>query len=188
MNLDAVVIQTLGSAAPLAVAAALGLLCAVSLPAGRRALSRTVGGRVRHPVGWGWTAAFVATVGSLYLSEKVGFAPCSLCWYQRIAMYPLVLVLGVGLIREDAGVWRYGIPLALGGLAISVYHVALQLRPTLDVGACTSGVPCSARYLSVYGFVTIPVMAGSAFLLVAASLLVVRALEGGVRARTEEEG
>ncbi len=129
---------------------------------------------VRHPLAWAWVVATAATASSLYLSDVVGLVPCLFCWYQRIAMYPLVVILGVGTLRGDAGVWRYALPVAAIGILFSAYHVALQFQPTLDVGACTSGVPCSARYLAVFGFVSIPFMAGAAFLSIIALLLLVR--------------
>ena len=116
----------------------------------------------------------LAMGGSLYLSEVAGLLPCLLCWYQRIAMYPLVLVLGVGVLRGEAGAWRYAVPLSVVGLCISLYHVALQLQPALDVVTCDTGAPCSVRYLAVFGFVSIPWMAGGAFLLITALMLAVR--------------
>ena len=143
-------------------------------------------GQERHPIGWAWLVALTATAGSLYLSEVVGFAPCVLCWYQRIAMYPLVFVLGVGLWRRDTGVWRFAIPLPVAGFLISAYHVALQYQPSLELIPCEEGVPCTARYVAVFGVVSIPVMAGAAFLLITAILLVVRALEGEAREIAEE--
>jgi disulfide bond formation protein DsbB len=92
-------------------------------------------------------------------------------------MYPLVFVLGMGTIRGETGVWRYGMPLAVVGLAIAAYHVTIQWMPALDVGACSVGAPCTGRYLAVYGFISIPTMAGAAFLLIISLLLLLRALE-----------
>ncbi|MDZ7780520.1 MAG: disulfide bond formation protein B [Gemmatimonadota bacterium] len=105
--------------------------------------------------------------------------PCVLCWYQRIAMYPLVVVLGVGMVRGDASVWRYGLPLAVIGAGIAAYHVGIQLQPALDVGVCSAGASCTGRYLNVFGFVSIPVMAGGAFLLVASLMALVAWIERG---------
>ncbi len=115
--------------------------------------------------------------GSLYLSEIAHLIPCSLCWYQRIAMYPLVFVLGVGLLRSDPGVWRFATPLSVGGLLIAAYHVTIQWKPTLDIELCTTGAPCTGRYLSVFGFISIPTMAGDAFLLITALMFLLRLLE-----------
>ncbi|RMH11227.1 MAG: disulfide bond formation protein B [Gemmatimonadetes bacterium] len=175
--LFATVVQTLGLLALVAFAAALALFVALALPAGRARLGATFAGRERHPLAWAWGVALIATLGSLYLSEIAHLQPCTLCWYQRIAMYPLVVVLGVGALRGDAGAWRYALPLPLVGGLISAYHVALQLNPGLEIVPCTSGTPCSARLVAVFGFVSIPVMAGAAFLLIAALLLAVRQAE-----------
>jgi disulfide bond formation protein DsbB len=160
-----------------AVALALGLGAALALPSGRARLRDALLGQERHPIGWASGVALLAMAGSLYLSEVVHLTPCSLCWYQRIAMYPLVLVLGVGLVRADTGVWRYAMPLSVLGLLIAIYHVTIQWMPSLDVGACSSGAPCTGRYLAVFGFVSIPTMAGAAFLLIVALLWLVRTLE-----------
>ncbi len=170
-------IQTLGALALLSIATAIALMVALILPRPSSALHRALGGRHRHPIAWAWGLALVATSGSLYLSEVVGFVPCSLCWYQRIAMYPLVLVLGAGMVTGESGVWRYALPLPVVGFVISLYHVIVQHRPTLDLVPCGSGPPCSGRYVAVFGYVTIPVMAGSAFLLIAMLLLTIRSVE-----------
>jgi disulfide bond formation protein DsbB len=116
-------------------------------------------------------------VGSLYLSDVMHFLPCLLCWYQRIAMYPLVVVLGVGMLRSDPGVWRFAIPLPVIGAAIAAYHVMIQWRPNLEVTSCAIGAPCTGRYVAVFGFISIPTMAAAAFLLITVLLLLVRALE-----------
>jgi disulfide bond formation protein DsbB len=168
---------TLATLALIAAAAALGLLGTLSSSAGRTRLIDALIGRERHPLGWAWSVALIAMIGSLYLSEVVHLTPCSFCWYQRIAMYPLVFVLGVAMVRGDAGAWRYALPLAVVGLLIAIYHITIQWQPSLDVGACSSGAPCSGRYLAVFGFVSIPTMAAGAFLLLIALLLLVRTLE-----------
>lgn len=176
MRLYATVVQTLGALALVAVALAVLLLAMLAVPRGRERLRRGLGGSDRHILAWVWIVAAVAMAGSLYFSDGVGFVPCLLCWYQRIAMYPLVLVLGVGLVRGDPGVWRYGVPLSVVGLVIAAYHVALQLRPSLEVVSCQAGAPCSARYVAVFGFVSIPGMAAAAFLLITALLLTLAAI------------
>lgn len=185
MSFYAPVVSTLGGLALVAVAGGLGLLGAVATPAGRGWLERTFLGYERHLVAWAWVPATVATVGSLYLSDVVGLLPCLFCWYQRIAMYPLVLVLAVALARGDAGVWRYALPLSVVGLLLAIYHVALQWNPALEVVSCDVGAPCSGRYLAVFGFITIPTMAGSVFLLISALLLALRVVEGADRPPVE---
>ena len=117
-----------------------------------------------------WLVALVATVGSLIYSEVAHFIPCRLCWFQRIAMYPLAIILFVGAIRREIVVKYYALPLALGGLAISVYHYLVQLFPSLEGGSCDPTNPCSARYVEVFGFISIPFMAGAGFILIAVLL------------------
>tara|TARA_Y100001936_G_scaffold151196_1_gene147448 strand:+ start:597 stop:926 length:330 start_codon:yes stop_codon:yes gene_type:complete len=89
-------------------------------------------------------------------------------------MYPLVLLLGSAAIRRDIGVWRYGLPLSVIGLTISIYHITIQWKPALDIGTCATGAPCTGRYLSVFGFISIPTMAGSVFLALTALMLLLR--------------
>jgi disulfide bond formation protein DsbB len=115
-----------------------------------------------------FAVAATATAGSLYLSEVAGFVPCTLCWYQRIAMYPLVIVLGIAAWQGDAGVRRYVVPVAAIGAAIAGYHVALQRLPGLPSGACSLDTPCTLIYIERFGFVTIPVMALIGFLAILA--------------------
>jgi len=142
------------------------LLVLLVIPGARSRIRDEVAGQTRLLLGLAWLVAAGATAGSLYYSEVAGFVPCELCWWQRIAMYPLVLILGVAAVRSDRRVAWYGLPLSVVGLAIALYHVLIQFQPTLDVGMCGGGVPCTARYLSVFGFVSIPVMASGGFLLI----------------------
>jgi len=173
----ATIVTTLGSLALVAVALAAGLAVTLASEGGRSRLVAALAGQERHPIGWAWGVALIAMLGSLYLSEIAHFLPCLLCWYQRIAMYPLVFVLGVGLLRDEPEVWRYAIPLPVIGFLIAVYHVTIQWRPNLDVGTCAIGAPCTGRYVAVFGFVSIPTMAGAAFLLITVLLLLVRTLD-----------
>ncbi len=158
------------------VSAAIGLLLLVALafPSGRARLAQEVGGQGRTVLAFAWVVSVIATGGSLYYSEIVGFTPCLLCWYQRIAMYPLVPVLGIAALTGDVRSWRYSVPLAAIGLAIAIYHVTIQFRPALEITACLESVPCTARYVSAFGFVSIPVMAGGGFLLISALVLTAR--------------
>jgi disulfide bond formation protein DsbB len=128
-----------------------------------------------------WAAAALAMAGSLYFSEYVHYTPCTLCWYQRIAMYPLVLILGIAAWRKDLGIRLYAIPLAAIGAAVSTYHYALEWFPELDYGACTAGIPCTQVWFREFGFISLPFLALIAFLLVITFLL----LPG--RERQEEE-
>jgi disulfide bond formation protein DsbB len=114
-----------------------------------------------------WLAAVVAavaTAGSLYFSEVAGFVPCALCWYQRIAMYPLVLVLLIAAARADVQVRRYVGPVAAIGAAISIYHIGVERLPGLPTGSCSLDAPCDFIWVERFGFITIPVMALAGFL------------------------
>ena len=117
-----------------------------------------------------WLAFLIAAtamVGSLYFSESQHFEPCKLCWYQRIAMYPLVAVLGVGIVLRDDKVGYYGLPLSIAGLAVSIYHNLLYygLIPE-SITPCTEGISCTSRQIEWLGFITIPLMALTAFTIV----------------------
>jgi disulfide bond formation protein DsbB len=120
-----------------------------------------------------WLVALTATLGSLYFSEVRHFVPCTLCWYQRILMYPLVAILGVAAWRRDPGAVAYALPLSLLGIVVSSYHVLDQKIPGFGFpGACSSGVPCNVAYINYFGFVTIPVLAATAFVLISVLLIV----------------
>lgn len=176
MTLYPAIVQMLGGASLAGAAASLALLLGLIMPGGRAWLRASLAGYERHVIGWAGGIASIATAGSLYFSEIVGFVPCPFCWYQRFAMYPLVVVLGLGLVRPQARIWRFALPLPVIGLAIAAYHVALQFQPTLDLVPCEGGVPCSGRYVAVFGFISIPAMAGAAFLMIATLLLLLREL------------
>jgi disulfide bond formation protein DsbB len=118
-----------------------------------------------------FSVAFLAMLGSLYFSEIAHYTPCTLCWYQRIAMYPLVLLLGIAAWRRDLGIRLYAVPLATIGAVIAAYHYLLEWFPTLDTGACTVGIPCTQVWFRQFGFVSLPLLALIAFLLVIAILL-----------------
>jgi disulfide bond formation protein DsbB len=183
MALYVTVITILAVLTLAAVAFAGGLVFALGSSHARGRLVAWLGGLERHPIAWAAAVAAIAMTGSLYFSEVAHLAPCSLCWFQRIAMYPLVFVLGVGAVRADPGVWRYALPLALAGFLVAAYHVTIEWRPALDVGLCSTGVPCSVRYFAAFGVVSIATMSAAAFLLILSLLLLLRALE---RAGDEE--
>jgi disulfide bond formation protein DsbB len=116
-----------------------------------------------------WLAAAVgvgSVVASLYYSEIANFAPCSLCWYGRIAMYPLALVLVIAAFRDDRSAGWYAIPMAIAGFGINLYNYALHVFPELDSRACSVTVPCSTPYVWEFGFISIPFMGLGAFALV----------------------
>jgi disulfide bond formation protein DsbB len=112
-----------------------------------------------------WIVALTATVGSLIYSEVIHFEPCRLCWFQRIAMYPMVVVLLVGAIRREYQVKYYALPLSVAGLGVSIYHYLMQVFPALEGGSC-GVVSCSARLVEIFGFISIPFMAGAGFMVI----------------------
>lgn len=123
-----------------------------------------------------WLAFLVAagaTLGSLYFSEVAGFVPCRLCWFQRIAMYPLAPILLVGALRRDPGVRWYAVPLAAIGVAISGWHTLIEWRPALDTGECElTGPSCTFVWFREFGFLSLASMALIGFLTVLILLLV----------------
>jgi disulfide bond formation protein DsbB len=119
-----------------------------------------------------WLIACVSTLGSLFFSEVMGFAPCVLCWYQRIVMYPLVIILPIGLFPFDRNVVRYALPLSLVGVLIAGFHLLLVAGFIPEsIKPCVQGVPCSEVQIEWFGFVTIPLLSGLSFLAITALLI-----------------
>ncbi|WP_047980636.1 disulfide oxidoreductase [Ornithinibacillus contaminans] len=111
-----------------------------------------------------WITSIIATIGSLYFSEIKGFVPCELCWYQRIFMYPVPIILGIATFFKDFSVIKYVLPLSILGNFISLYHYLLQKIPGLiEIKPCHSGVPCNLEYINVFGFITIPLLSFISF-------------------------
>ena len=125
-----------------------------------------------------WIICMITTgamVGSLYFSEKVGFAPCKLCWYQRIGIFSIAIISFVAALRNDKNIARYTIVLAPIGLVVSTYHYLLEWFPTLETNVCSLDVPCTAVWFRELGFVTLCFMAGCAFItVIAVSLAIMR--------------
>lgn len=107
-----------------------------------------------------------ATVGSLYLSEIVGLIPCELCWFQRIAMYPMAVILTIAAIRGDRQIFTYVLPLSLIGLLVSIYHVQLQAFPEQST-FCDVANPCTESPVQALGWMTIPQMTALCFVMIA---------------------
>ncbi|QEI09533.1 disulfide bond formation protein B [Pigmentiphaga aceris] len=114
-----------------------------------------------------WLIALVSTLGALFLSELMDFTPCVLCWYQRIAMFPLVLILGIGTYTDDVRCIRYAQPLAVIGWLLAVYHCLLYigLIPT-GLQPCGAAGSCAKVDLQLAGFITIPLLSLVAFSLI----------------------
>ena len=106
-----------------------------------------------------WIIASVSALGSLFFSEIMEFAPCTLCWYQRIFMFPLVLIFLAGLFPFDKGIFKYALPIALVGWGFAFYHFLLYSGYIPEsIQPCTQGVSCSETYLDLFGFLTIPLL------------------------------
>lgn len=120
-----------------------------------------------------WTQALIATLGSLYFSEFVGYIPCDLCWIQRIFMYPLIIIYGTAIIKKDANVALPGLVLSGIGMIIAIYHYALQKLPALnEAGGFCGDVPCNLQYINYFGFITIPFLSAVAFIVIFISHIV----------------
>lgn len=111
-----------------------------------------------------WLIAAVATLGALFLGEVMSLPICVLCWYQRIFMFPLALILPFGLFPYDRKVIRYALPLAVPGWLVAVYHQLLIVGVIPEsIKPCTQGIPCKEQVIQWFGFVTIPMLAIAAF-------------------------
>jgi len=130
----------------------------------------------QHGATSAWLVAAIAMGGSLWFSEAANFPPCQLCWYQRIAMYPLVVVLGIRALRSTGSrdLRAAGLAIVAIGLAVNLWHVAIETWPSLDSGACDATVPCTIRWVEGLGFFTIPRLATVAFGLIGLLLLLDR--------------
>lgn len=111
--------------------------------------------------------SLVATLGSLYFSEIEGYIPCTLCWYQRIFMYPILLIIIVSLVTKDEKVNKYILSLSIPGFLLALFHVLLQKTSLFNsFEPCSVGVPCSGEYINWLGFITIPVLSFTAFFII----------------------
>lgn len=119
----------------------------------------------------GGAVAVVAMLGSLWFSKGAHFPPCELCWYQRIAMYPLAIILPIAAWRNDRSIRLYAFVLAGIGTAVSLWHNLIETFPSLDSGSCDPANPCTLRWVEGLGFWTIPRMALVSFILVTTALL-----------------
>ena len=179
-------VLTLVADAVVVAGALLGLAALVSRRARARALdvARFVGPQA---VLVAWIVALVTMLGSLYYSEHAGYLPCELCWYQRILMYPLVIVLGVGWLRRDRKVWMTAAPFVVIGAPLSLYHWLVERVPSFaESSSCSIVAPCTAPYFEKLGFVTLAWMCLSSFLLIG-TLLVLSVVAQRDAATTEQD-
>lgn len=120
-----------------------------------------------------FATSLVATLASLYFSEIAGFTPCILCWYQRIAMYPLVVITAVGVMQRDRNLPYYALPFSISGGIIALYHYLLQRGIIPDeLAPCSLGVSCTDKYIEYLGFITIPFMSLIAFVIIGACMII----------------
>lgn len=125
-----------------------------------------------------WLIALLATGGALFMGEVMGMTPCVLCWYQRIAMFPLVVILGLGLLEADGRSARYALPLVWLGLAIALYHCLIFWGVVSEALApCSKGSSCADADVQVAGFVPIPLLSLLAFTGILAMLSIARRRE-----------
>jgi disulfide bond formation protein DsbB len=122
-----------------------------------------------------WLIAGASTLGALFFSEVMQLPPCALCWYQRTFMFPLVLILPIGLFPFDPKVVRFALPLAVGGWLLAAFHMLLMAGVIPEkLEPCMQGVPCSERVIDWFGFVTIPLLSVTAFSAIIALLVLTR--------------
>lgn len=114
-----------------------------------------------------FSISLIAVLGSLYFSEVMEYPPCTFCWYQRILMYPLVVILGIAAVRKDLKQSIYVMPLAAMGMIMSGYHYLTQKVDFLSETADTCGlIPCNVQYINWLGFITIPFLALIGFFII----------------------
>ena len=114
----------------------------------------------------------IAILGSLFFSEVMEFIPCTMCWYQRIFMYPLVLIFLINLLYPDDKVFKYAFPVVVVGLLFAIYHNLLMFGIIPESAVpCTSGVPCSTEYINWFGFITIPFLSLASYLMIFSLLI-----------------
>ena len=168
------VADVLGAMAAMAIAVVvLGAVAALVHAPSRQAIRSVADEHGRTSA---WLVAAIAMGASLWFSDVAGFPPCKLCWYQRIAMYPLVVVLGIRALRPGGSrdLRLAGLVLVAAGLVVNAWHVAIEAFPSLDSGACNATVPCTVRWVEGLGTFTIPRLATVAFVLVGLAIVLDR--------------
>lgn len=119
--------------------------------------------------------SLIATLGSLFFSEIMNFIPCSLCWYQRIFMYPLVFLFLINLLFPDDKIFKYTFPIGFIGWGISIYHNLLMFKIIPEkLSPCIQGVPCSVDYINWLGFITIPLLSFFAYTIILILLIALK--------------
>ena len=122
-----------------------------------------------------WLVTSVSVLGSLFFSYVMEFAPCVLCWYQRIFLFPLVIILAVGLFPFDKRVVKYALPLAIAGWLTAFYHNLLYAGIIPEsIQPCSQGVSCTEEYIDLFGFLTIPMLALLSFSTIIGLLFIIK--------------
>lgn len=117
--------------------------------------------------------ALVAMLGSIFASEIMHFPPCVLCWYQRVCLYPLVVILAVGIIRKNKEIYLYVLPLSIIGLLISIYHNLLYYKILPEsVAPCIQGISCTTKFIEWFGFITIPFLSFLSFAIITSCMVI----------------
>jgi len=148
----------------LALGGAVAALVSRRARAGMAVIARAV---ATQAVPLAFVVAAVTTAGSLYYSEYAGYTPCTLCWYQRILMYPLVAILGIAWLRRDRHVWPTVVPFVALGAPVALYHWLVERVPSIaSTTSCSLDVPCTSPWFEKLGFVTLAWMSFTAFVLV----------------------
>lgn len=123
-----------------------------------------------------WATALMATLGSLYFSEIAKFPPCVLCWYQRICLYPIALLIPIGLLKKDHNIPYFVLPLSLIGLMISTFHNLLYYKVLPESAApCMAGVSCTTKFIEWFGFITIPFLSLTALTIITVCMMMAMA-------------
>jgi disulfide bond formation protein DsbB len=139
--------------------------------------------RLARELLWGYelwlvfAIAAVGTAGSLYMSEVAGYIPCELCWYQRICLYPLSILALLAALRNDYRMSLYMLPLAITGVGLAIYQILIENGVISQTQACLLSAPggCATKWIDEFGYVTIPTLALTGFVLVTAFLLLAAA-------------
>ena len=120
-----------------------------------------------------WLVASVSVLGSLFFSHVMEFAPCVLCWYQRIFLFPLVIILAAGLFPFDKSVMRYALPLTVAGWLTAAYHNLLYAGIIPEsMQPCGQGVSCTEEYIELFGFLSIPMLSILSFTTILTLLII----------------
>ena len=147
-------------------------------------LNDLIGAAARHVA---LLAAWIAMCGSLFFSEVLGWTPCLLCWYQRILMYPLAGIIAIGIFRRDPKLHWYVLPFSIFGAGVSTYHYLLIKTDWLPAPPCTNDVPCTVDYIDILGFINIPFMALTAFIIITVMMFIWASFQATQDAITDEE-